>query len=171
MARQQTIGDVDLAQFFQVFQACHADLFARAFKNAGAAAKAMFSVIGDRMIEQNLPDVFDTEQWLVGNEADYFRIRIQLEERLCVLLHIFSDEEPIGLKDHFHGKAGMSDTLVPKLCLGTPMSGQLCCLRRNRVSKTSALIRALPSAPFRLRPSRTASRGLDSQNRVWERGR
>ena len=38
-------------------------------------------------------------------------------------------------------------------------------------SKTSALIHALPRVHlFRLSPARAASRGLDSQTGVWERG-
>jgi hypothetical protein len=69
VSRQKAVGDIDLAQLCQIFQSRHSDLFAGAFEDAGAAAKTVFLVIGDGMIDQDLPGLFDVEQWLVGNEA------------------------------------------------------------------------------------------------------
>ena len=68
MSPHQAECDVDLAEFFQIFQPGKPDLFAGAFENAGATAKAVFPVVGDRMIDQYLPGLFDIEQPLIGNE-------------------------------------------------------------------------------------------------------
>jgi hypothetical protein len=68
VTRHQAVGDVDLAEFFQIFQPRKTDLFARTFEDAGATAKAVFPLVGDRMIDQYLPSLFDIAQPLIGNE-------------------------------------------------------------------------------------------------------
>jgi hypothetical protein len=45
ISRHQTVRDVDLAEFFQIFQTSEADLFAGAFQDAGAMAESVFPII------------------------------------------------------------------------------------------------------------------------------
>ena len=93
-------------QFLQILQTGEPDLCAGTFEDTGPTAKAVSPVIRDRMIDQCLPSLFDIEQRLVGNEPHHFRIGVQLEERLRVIFHIFSQQQAIGLENHFHLNRG-----------------------------------------------------------------
>ena len=62
----------------------------------------MLPVIGNWMIDQDLARLFDIEYLLIRNEPQHFRIAIQLEERFRIFFHVFSQQEPIGLENHFH---------------------------------------------------------------------
>ncbi len=106
----QAVCDVDLAEFFEIFQAGKADVFAATFENAGAAAESVFAVVRDWVIDEDLAGLLDTLQRFVGNEPQHFRIGVQFEERLRVFCHIFSHEQSIGLENDLHDKSAPSSS-------------------------------------------------------------
>ena len=110
ISRQQAVGDVDLAQLFQILQAGEADLLAGAFQDAGATAEAMFPVVSDGMIDQKLAGLFDVEQWFVGDIAYYLGMAVQREEGFCILFHEFPEQEPLSLENHFHVGQGQTES-------------------------------------------------------------
>ena len=97
----ETVGHVDLAELFQIFETREADIFAGAFENTGAPPKSVFPVIGYRMLHQDFSRLFDIGESCMGTNHEH-RIAVQSEERFSVIFDIFPSDQSLGLDNHLH---------------------------------------------------------------------
>jgi hypothetical protein len=97
--RDQTVSDVDFAEFFEIFQAGRAGRFAPAFQNTGASTKAVIPIVSDGMIEQYLTSLPNTEQGFVGHEPQHFWIAVQSKKTFRVIFDTLPQQEARGFRE------------------------------------------------------------------------